>query len=349
MAIASQRRECRIRSSVSSLGSLHSTGKESPISERHRPLFLSVLALLVLLPGWLGGHGTVVSPMSRVYRVYQANPDNPAFPLAAQAVAIDGTLSYYTWNELSRNIPQAVLAGLPPGFDYSPWVPDGQLASGGRVDPASPEYSRTYAGLDQVSVDWPTTPVAAGDTIEVDFLATAPHDPSVWDVWMTTPDWTPDLPLNWGQLEFLGRPTVTLAGGHYTFDLTIPSDRGGHHVVWIAWHRNDPVGEVFFSTSDVWVTGGPPPIEFVRADANGDGALDLADAVQVLSSLFSGAPTNCAKALDANDDGAVDIADPIRILANLFSSAPAPPLPFPGCGVDPTLDGLACSGSLACP
>ena len=95
------------------------------------------VAVTAILPTSLLAHGTTVSPVSRVYNVFQANPDNPSFALAANAVAIDGTLSYYTWNELSRNIPEAVIAGLPPGFDYSPWVPDGQLASGGRTDPNS--------------------------------------------------------------------------------------------------------------------------------------------------------------------------------------------------------------------
>ena len=212
-----------------------------------------VLAVLcaALLATDLLGHGSVVDPPSRVYRVYQANPDNPSFDLAANAVAIDGTTSYYTWNELSRNIPQAVSAGLPAGFDYSPWVLDGQLASGGRVDPNSTEYPRTYAGLHQVSADWPKKSVNAGEVITVDFLATAVHEPSVWDVWMTTPDWTPDMPLTWANMEFLERPNPTLTGNHYYFDLTIPENRSGHHVLWVAWQRDDPVGEVFFSTSDL--------------------------------------------------------------------------------------------------
>jgi len=201
----------------------------------------------------LAPHGTVVSPMSRVYRVYQSNPWNPNFALAANAVAIDGSLSYYTWNELSRNIPQAVLAGLPPGFDYSPWIPDGELASAGRTDPNSTVYPRTYAGLDQVSPDWPTTPVTAGQTLPISFLATAPHSPSVWDVWMTTPDWDPSTPLRWSHMEFLGRPTVTATPTHYNFDVAIPTDRAGHHVLWIAWQRHDPAGEAFFSTSDLMI------------------------------------------------------------------------------------------------
>jgi predicted carbohydrate-binding protein with CBM5 and CBM33 domain len=216
------------------------------------PLLTSLALLLALGPN-LHAHGTVVSPASRVYRVYQSNPENPSFQLAANAVAIDGTDSYYSWNELSRNIPEAVQAGLPVGFDYSPWCPDGQLASGGRVDSTSTEYPRTYAGLDQVSGDWPTTVVTGGQTLQVDFLATAPHNPSVWDVWMTTPDWDPNTPLNWAQMEHLGRPQPVEESGHYLFDLTLPTDRSGHHVLWIAWQRDDPVGEVFFSTSDVLV------------------------------------------------------------------------------------------------
>lgn len=48
----------------------------------------------------------------------------------------------------------------------------------------------------------------------------------------------------------LSPSTPFLAGGHYTFDLTLPSDRSGHHVPWVAWQPNESVGEVFFSTSD---------------------------------------------------------------------------------------------------
>jgi predicted carbohydrate-binding protein with CBM5 and CBM33 domain len=213
--------------------------------------FVVGLSCVALIASEARAHGTVVSPQSRVHKVYESNPENPSFALAANAIGLDGKTAYYTWNEVSRNISAAVQAGLPPGFDYSPWMPDGQLASAGRTDPGSPDYSWTYAGLDQVSADWPTTPVTAGETILVDYYATAPHNPSVWDVWMTTPDWDPSVPLTWGKMEFLGRPDVDFDGSHYTFDLEIPADRGGHHVLWVAWQRDDPVGEVFISVSDL--------------------------------------------------------------------------------------------------
>ena len=206
----------------------------------------------MLTPSLASAHGTAVYPKSRVRRIYEANPSNPAFPLAASAVQMDGALSYYTWNEVSRLVPSAVAAGLPPGFDYSQWMPDGAIASAGRVLANSPCYPRTYLGLDQISEDWPTTPLTGGATITVDFYATAPHVPGVFDVWITKPGWNPTMPLIWGQMEFLSRPAnPTLTSQHFYFDVTIPSDRSGHHVLWIAWQRNDPAGEVFISTSDI--------------------------------------------------------------------------------------------------
>jgi len=234
------------------------------------------------------GHGSAISPESRVHRVYASNPENPSFQLAKNAVQIDGTISYYTWTELSRNIPAAVNAGLPPGFDYSPWVPNGQFASGGRVNPNSTEYPRTYAGLDQVSAAWPTSPAQAGAILPIRFDAHTPHDPSVWDVWMTTADWLPTQPLNWNQMQFLGRPSVTLTGMEYNFNVQIPANRSGHHVLWIAWQRNDPAGEVFFSTSDLMVS---PATTILAGDYNNNGAVDAADYVQWRNSQGAAAGT----------------------------------------------------------
>ncbi len=232
-----------------------------------------ILIVCIVLPMPKGhGHGTAMIPKSRVRHVYDSNPENPSFELARNAIAIDSKDSYYTWNEVSQNIPAAVEAGLPPGFDYSPWVPDGQIAGGGRTEANMPGGVRTYAGLDQVSPDWPTTPVNAGETLSVSFLATAPHDPSVWDVWMTTADWQPSSALNWQQMEFLGRADAAFEDQHYLFDVEIPADRSGHQVLWIAWQRDDPVGEVFFSTSDLLVT----PIAS-DGDFNLDGDVDGAD------------------------------------------------------------------------
>jgi hypothetical protein len=88
--------------------------------------------------------------------------------------------------------------------------------------------------------------------------------------------------------------------------------------------------------------------EFVRADANGDGELDVSDAVLILLVLFAGAQADCSAAGDANDDGELNVSDPIQLLQYLFLGAEPPRSPFPECGVDPTADLLTCPGFKGC-
>jgi hypothetical protein len=88
---------------------------------------------------------------------------------------------------------------------------------------------------------------------------------------------------------------------------------------------------------------------FIRGDSNGDGALSVADGVYTLNYMFASGPNECTSAHDANDDGAVNVADPVYNLNYQFASGPILPPPFPGCGLDPTPDGLNCTGLTACP
>jgi hypothetical protein len=90
---------------------------------------------------------------------------------------------------------------------------------------------------------------------------------------------------------------------------------------------------------------------FLRGDANGDGRLDLSDAIFTLAFLFLGGPAPlCPAAADANDGGALDIADPIFTLGWLFTGGPPPPPPGPAaCGLDPTPDALGTCLTAACP
>jgi hypothetical protein len=89
---------------------------------------------------------------------------------------------------------------------------------------------------------------------------------------------------------------------------------------------------------------------FLRGEINGDISVNIADALFLLTQLFSGGPAGtCADASDVNDDGSVNLADPIRLLAYLFSGGDVPDAPFPDCGVDPTADMLGCVSFGACP
>lgn len=89
---------------------------------------------------------------------------------------------------------------------------------------------------------------------------------------------------------------------------------------------------------------------FRRADASADGRVDISDVVLVLGFLFQGqeAPS-CVDTADGNDDGRVNIADAVAIISSLFLGGDPLPAPGPGCGVDPTLDGLGCSAFPGCP
>ena len=84
-------------------------------------------------------------------------------------------------------------------------------------------------------------------------------------------------------------------------------------------------------------------IPFKRGDVNGDGFVDIADAIAALSYLFGQGTATCLDALDSNDSSMTDIGDVIHILGFLFSGES--PQPDPGnqnCGLDPTDDALDC-------
>ena len=90
---------------------------------------------------------------------------------------------------------------------------------------------------------------------------------------------------------------------------------------------------------------------FRRGDANGDGSVDVSDAVTVLQYLFEGFALGCVDAADFSDSGSVNIADPVGIVGFLFGGEAPPAAPYPGCGIDPTdTDALpSCQTPSSCP
>jgi hypothetical protein len=62
---------------------------------------------------------------------------------------------------------------------------------------------------------------------------------------------------------------------------------------------------------------------FVRGDSNGDGRVDIADAVKALEHLFLGtAEIRCLAAADADGSDVLDLTDPIGVLGHLFLGGP---------------------------
>ena len=92
-----------------------------------------------------------------------------------------------------------------------------------------------------------------------------------------------------------------------------------------------------------------PEVSITAGDPNGDGAINIADAIAMLGYLFGGEPLNCVAAMDVNGDNVADISDPIYELAFLFSGG-AGPVGGPACTPDSTPPNppLACESS-GCP
>ncbi|MGE3167089.1 MAG: putative Ig domain-containing protein [Planctomycetota bacterium] len=90
-----------------------------------------------------------------------------------------------------------------------------------------------------------------------------------------------------------------------------------------------------------------PSGTLVRAEANDDGAVNIADPVYTLAYLFNGGPMTCLQASDSNNDGAVNIADPVYTLAYLFNGGAVPAFPFPDCGTIELT--IGCDLYLSCP
>ena len=196
-------------------------------------------AAAIFVPSLLAfGHGSMKSPVSRVYSIYLEGPESPKSPAAQAAVAACGTQAFYDWHELVNFIPGEAADQQDASYDAT--VRDGHLASAG---------NEKYDCLDMLRDDWPATQVQPGPR-ELIWYATTPHDPSVFRVWLTTEDWTPDSPLNWAQMEELETGPVSFEGQDYRFEAVLP-EREGRHVLYVIWQRLDPVGEGFYAACDV--------------------------------------------------------------------------------------------------
>lgn len=198
----------------------------------------SMALLIALSVSRLLGHGSVGDPVSRVFRIFQEDPQSPDRPVSADAIAVAGTQPFYDWSEVNLQVPDYDTESLDA---YRALIPDGTLAGAGRDK---------YAGLNLVRDDWPATSVNAGP-YPVVFDAHVPHDPSFFRAFISKEGWSPNQTLGWDDLVELEGPELFIRDGSlYRFNVHLPQ-RTGHHVLYVIWQRVDPAGEVFFSLSDI--------------------------------------------------------------------------------------------------
>lgn len=96
------------------------------------------------------------------------------------------------------------------------------------------------------------------------------------------------------------------------------------------------------------ISAAPPASDFVRSDANDDGAVNIADVTLSLNHIFLGDMVPCVAALDVNADGGIDVSDVTSLIGYIFNIGNAPSAPFPSCGPDPSAT-LGCDTFATCP
>lgn len=233
-------------------------------------------------------HGSLASPPSRIFIGWQGSIESPSEPAIAAAIAVGGTQPFYDWNEVVNFHPGT--AEYQSSIDYSLGIPDGRIASAG---------NDKYAGLDLVRDDWPTSDIQSGP-FTLRWYASTPHNPNVFRVYLTTPDWDPSQPLQWGKLEELQTGAVALIEDTYEIPTVLPP-RNGRHALVVIWQRLDPAGEGFYAVSDVDFGNCDERCE-CPADLSLDGNVDGGDLGIMLGGW--GGPEG-----DVDDDGDTDGAD----------------------------------------
>lgn len=201
-------------------------------------------------------HGTSEMPPSRQYYCYSQQDfgsgsggiKNAACKAAYEAAGNENwerERLFNEWRAYSQNAPED---------QWQTKVPDEQLCSAG---------IENFKSINLPSADWYTTELdVKNGRVALDYIASKMHDPSVFTVFISKPDFDPTTSkLKWSDLQ--KSPEVKATGipdetdpdkGHYKLDVKLPEGytTGKKAIIYIAWARHeDPARETFFSCSDV--------------------------------------------------------------------------------------------------
>lgn len=127
------------------------------------------------------------------------------------------------------------------------------------------------AGMDTPSTHWQysTVDLSQQNSLQLKFKATTPHNPSYWQVYLSSADFDPATePLSWDKLQLIHQQVdVTAQAGYYLLNINLPADRQGKAVLYTRWQRQDAAGEGFYNCSDLLLLNGgtepqPGPVWF---------------------------------------------------------------------------------------
>jgi hypothetical protein len=123
---------------------------------------------------------------------------------------------------------------------------------------------------------------------------------------------------------------ITVGPGEFDEEIDLLGRKGllvkGRNVLAIEAH-NESLDSTDISLSAELLYSAPGK-RFLRGDLDGNGSRTITDAIRTLQGLFGGWTIRCPEAADANDDGAYDLADGVFLLEFLFIGGPRPPIPF---------------------
>lgn len=195
-----------------------------------------ILTGLAGLPVTALAHGSMETPVSRVYQCFQEGPEAPQSAACKAVVATGGTQPLYDWMEVNQSDANG---------KHKKVVPDGTLCGGGRDK---------YVGLDLPRKDWRRTKIVPDDKNKFTFVfyATTPHATKYFRFYITKQGWKKKQPLKWKDVKKFATvkaPEVN-ADNRYKMTVKLPSNRKGKHVIYTIWQRSDSA-EAFYSCSDV--------------------------------------------------------------------------------------------------
>lgn len=205
--------------------------------------------------GYAHAHGSMETPVSRIYNCYLEGPENPKSTACVAAVEAGGRQALYDWNGVNQ---------ANANDNHRAVVLDGSLCSGG---------NELFKGLDLPRSDWRSTVIAPGPDgkFEFVFLATAPHKTKYFRFYVTKDSYNQSDPLDWSDLEDAPFCTVTdvqLENGRYRMKCPLPQGKPGKSLIYAIWQRADSP-EAFYTCMDVEFAGGSPitwrPLGALRA------------------------------------------------------------------------------------
>ncbi|EGC34905.1 hypothetical protein DICPUDRAFT_55507 [Dictyostelium purpureum] len=99
-------------------------------------------------------------------------------------------------------------------------------------------------------------------TLEIDFCATAIHNPSYWEFYLTKNNFNVEEDeVSWDNLDLVATygnvlPSTTtssicISSSSYKMTISIPYREGKSSVLVVRWQRDDPAGECFINCSDI--------------------------------------------------------------------------------------------------